>query len=223
MSSFTSLLEQHGALAMEKQLALGDLVGHLSWNVDIERGTITFGDLYEFPIQVLGTEAERPGTWLWSWANGASDIPPALLYCAEHLREFGSREGIPVLYSPEWSLEQVNGHLLSMVASGICQASAYYKAPYDRGAMFMLMNAPVVALADPPDLARMINLFMQFISMVEVADHKHAFESYATARGLSVEHKPDTILAHFNEKQALKATFDQQGRLAELTTTLSPA
>ena len=229
MTTFTDLLEQHGVLSHEKQLALGDLIGELDWLVDLERGTIAFkrginpfGKKYEFPMQTLGTEAEEAGTWLWAWANEASNIPPALLKCSHSLRELGANESIPELYTPELSLEQVQGHLLALVAVGVCGASAYYRGPYSGGAAFVLLNSPEVKVAEPPDLLRMVSTFVQFVSYAPV-DHRRAFKAYAQARGFKVEDTEGGVIARSAQDQALTAEFDERGRLTNLTTTIKPS
>jgi hypothetical protein len=222
MIAFTDLLEQHGALSHEKQLALGDLIGELDWLVDMKRGTISFGEEFEFPAQVLGTEAEDAGTWLWAWANEASNIPPALLKCSETLREFGAQDSISELYTPELSLEQVQGHLLALVAVGVCEASAYYRGPYPGGAAFVLINSSQVKVSEPPDLLRMVNTFVQFIGYAPV-DHKRAFTAYAQSRGFKLEDTEEGVTARTAAGQELNARFDKLGRLANLTTMIKPS
>ncbi|MEZ4668394.1 MAG: hypothetical protein R3E39_10805 [Anaerolineae bacterium] len=52
---------------------MSDLIGTDGWATNLDTGTITFGGNYQFPIQVLGTESEQAGTWLW--ANDESNVP----------------------------------------------------------------------------------------------------------------------------------------------------
>ncbi|NJK81384.1 MAG: hypothetical protein HC914_16455 [Chloroflexaceae bacterium] len=49
------------------------------------KGVLPFGTDMAFQVQILGTAAEQPGTWLWGWANAASGIPDPLLLAA-HIR-----------------------------------------------------------------------------------------------------------------------------------------
>jgi hypothetical protein len=77
---FDDLFAQHVATAMARQVALADLIGERNWSVDLSAGHATFGDDLRFAIQLLGTESQGDGTWLWAWANAESNLPPALLH-----------------------------------------------------------------------------------------------------------------------------------------------
>lgn len=221
MTTLTDLLEQYGALSFEKQLALGDLIGDRNWQADLTAGTITFGSDYTFPIQMLGTESEYDGTWLWAWANDASNIPPALLQCCTTMRQLGATQNIPELTTPELSLQTTGGHTLSMIASGVCNASAYYRGPYQGGAAFMLITSPSLALPTPPVLPRVITTFLQFVSAVPV-NHKRAFSAYATARGLTLTPTSTGLIASLGNSH-ITAVFDNLDRLAKIDSTLSPS
>ena len=86
------LLECYGAIALEKQLPFyNDVVQDRGWGVDMDRGTITFGDDYEFPMQILGTFSFSSQTWLWAWANEASQIPKNLLKDSLELKKYGEK------------------------------------------------------------------------------------------------------------------------------------
>lgn len=223
MTTLNDLLEQYGALSFEKQLALGDLIGDRNWQVEMSRGTIMFGNDLEFPIQILGTEAEDAQTWLWAWANYESDIPPALLKCSNAMQHLGTSEQIVELTTPEVSLQKADGHTLSMIASGVCNASAYYRGPYQGGAVFMLIDAPSLALTVPPaptGIPRMITSFMQFISAVPV-NHKRAFAAYASARGLAVSTLDGGLSAGVGNSR-LDASFDSLDRLTNMHSTIAP-
>ena len=54
-TSENDFLEKFGASAIEKQRNLYDVTGGLSWNVDMDKQEITFGDHLTFPMQVLGS------------------------------------------------------------------------------------------------------------------------------------------------------------------------
>ena len=48
--SFKVLLSKYGALALDKQENLSELIGETEGELDIEKGLLTFGDI-EFPVQ----------------------------------------------------------------------------------------------------------------------------------------------------------------------------
>ena len=48
------LFSQHAGSGFIKQLNFADLLGNRNWGVDLQKGTATFGDDLEFPLQLLG-------------------------------------------------------------------------------------------------------------------------------------------------------------------------
>ena len=125
--TLTDLITEHGAASWDKQMCLMGVIGEKAWSLDVKRGLLTFGGTDTFPVQLLGSEAEAAGTWLWAWANDASNLPPALTAASRQMQEVGRQQEIAALYDPEVSLETAGGHLLSMIASGVCGADAYYR------------------------------------------------------------------------------------------------
>jgi hypothetical protein len=81
---FKNLLCTYGAAAFDKQIQLSDLIANRSFQVDLNQGHIEFcgGDSLTIPIQLLGTESDGDSTWLWSWANSASNLPENLVRVA---------------------------------------------------------------------------------------------------------------------------------------------
>jgi hypothetical protein len=134
--ALTHLFCRHVAASFDKQLHLADFVGVLDWHFDVATGLLSFGEAYHWQAQILGTETHDNQTWLWAWANQASNIPPQLLGAALAMRLLGEHHHTPELTEAQLSLGGVNGHFLALLASGICRANAYYRAPYDGGAAF---------------------------------------------------------------------------------------
>ena len=130
----------HAASSFAKQLHLAELVEGLDWHLDLATGILSFGDRYAWHVQLLGTEAEETQTWLWAWANDASNLPPSLLQAALHLKTFGEEQEVPELATSMFPLDGIDGHFLAMIANGICRADAYYRCPYDGGAAFLLIQ-----------------------------------------------------------------------------------
>ena len=60
--SFKVLLSKYGALALDKQENLADLIGETPGDLDIEKGIISFGDI-ELPIQILGFFSQDQSQW----------------------------------------------------------------------------------------------------------------------------------------------------------------
>jgi hypothetical protein len=221
MTTLTDLFEQHAALTFEKQLALSEEIGDADWEFSMSVGTITFGGTKTYPIQILGTEADNVQTWLWGWANKESHIPARLLTCGKELKALGKREKIAEFTTPEIGLAQIDGRQIGTLATGICAADAFYRAPYEGGALYVLIDAPTLRTHRPTTAIGLINTFLQFIAQVPIK-HRPAFTAYIAAKGGSTTLTADGLDATLPDGSILHATFDGQNRLTQLTTTQQP-
>ena len=52
--SFKVILSKYGALGLDKQENLSELIGDLEGQLDIEKGVLTFSDDISFNVQILG-------------------------------------------------------------------------------------------------------------------------------------------------------------------------
>ncbi len=217
---FPRLLTEHGAASLDKQYCLADMIGKSGWQLDISEGKVTFGGRQTFPVQILGSEAEAAGTWLWSWANDGINPPTSALQAATQLREYGEKNGVREFTEPELSLDQVGGHPLSMIASGVCKADAYYRGPYDGGAVFLLLSAPPVKKYADDSPLRFIRIVNDFI-LEFPCDPKQSLLAYAKYKNYPVIKDGDALVTALPQGAQVRAAFDEQGRLAEMTSTLT--
>ena len=141
---FHDMFTQYVMSSLDKQLRLADKLGEGSWSSDLRKGTITFEDVGSYEVQILGTEADGSETWLWGWANTASNLPDSLLQVCEKLRQYGEQHSITQLTIAKQPLDDVNGHVVGMIASGFAKSQAYYRCPYDGGALFVLITDPTL-------------------------------------------------------------------------------
>lgn len=210
------LLSTHLAMSLAKQEALANFLGDHNWEADLDLGTVDFGDGRVFPIQLLGTEAEGPGTWLWAWANTSSQFPETVLQAASQLHELGLKEGIAFLVEPETPLEDVSGHPVGLIASGLCNADAYYRGTYDGGAaVFLIYETPFGA---SPALAtvQVATTLTNAISLYDV-DHRQLAESFLSQLGLSYELDSKQITAQSSDGN-VQIGFDELGRISHIET-----
>jgi hypothetical protein len=216
MTTFADLICRHGAASLDKQDALADLIGHLDWAVDLVAGTITFGTQYTFEIQLLGTESSDDETWLWAWANEADGLPEAIVQASRQVRAWGALESVRELTLGQFGLDLAEGHHLSMVASGLCRADAYYRAPYGAGSAFFLLTAPELQEEMPMSLVRMARLFNKFIGQFP-CDHRTALRAYAAYKGFVCLDEGGNLLGTSAQGSSLCATFDAQGCMTEMS------
>lgn len=219
---FETLLLKHAAYAYEKQLFLGGVIGERNWFYDLTAGSVRFGDDIAFDMQLLGTEGHNSGTWLWAWANTASQIPPQLLAAAQTVKAYGEQNNVPTLATPQLTLDNLyNGHNLAMVASGVYKANAYYRAPYEGGALFLL----IVDTTFPADMrhpvTRIAETFPRFIANVLLSDQRAALTGYLESHGLIVKSAEKRIRGiHPTDRSEVAVLFDGQNRLADIRSEL---
>lgn len=218
-SDLLTLFTHHAASTFDKQLHLNDLVGELDWHFDLGSGCLSFADRYRWHTQVLGTESEANQTWLWAWAN-RSGIAPELLQASLALRDLGWQHGIAELLEAQLPLAEIDGHSLALIASGLLNADAYYRAPYEGGAAFLLITDERFPRCSAPPLARIASVFPQALAALDIPNHKAALAGYLESYGLAFESEPARIVVKEQDEPVLTGTFDEQDRLTHLEITL---
>jgi len=218
---FESLYQGHVIMSYEKQLRLADVVGTRRWSFSMKNGSLTFQEDGEppcsgapivFAVQVLGTASDGDKTWLWSWANDASQIPAALTQDARRLCEVATpREWA----TSTFAIDNADEHRVAMTSSGVLGADAYYRGPYPGGAAFFLLRDERLRLPAPESL-RVIHTVMEAISSLSIANHRAAIMAYFAARGLQPHTDGGNAIVATIAGRALRAQFDAQDRLVEL-------
>ena len=219
-AELTRLFNDNAAASFDKQLALNGVVGDQDWRVDLAEGVLTFGQDQRWPVQLLGTESEETGTWLWGWANPSAGIPPSLLGSARLLQLLGEERHIAEFTEPEYALGDIDGHYLAIVASGVCRAEAYYRAPYEGGAAFLLLQQglPLPPAGDP--LTRVTTVFPQALAALPITDHRRTLTGYLRYLGLDGQPEGAGLVVRQDGELVLVAGFDEWGRLARLEVIL---
>ena len=116
-TSENDFLEKYGALALEKQRNLYTVTGGLSWNVDMNKEEITFGDDLTFPMQVLGSFSHSSETWLWLWENKAGGYAESVMQQALSLKKYGEENNIDLLTVGKFDAVPNDLHLIGMIAT----------------------------------------------------------------------------------------------------------
>jgi hypothetical protein len=213
--------DQHAAATFDKQSCLNELVGELDWQFEMDSGLLSFGDRHQWQAQILGTQSDESGTWLWAWANEASGIPENLLVAANALRKLGTAKGIAELTEAQLPADEYDGHFWSILATGVCKADAYYRGPYEGGAVFLLIEDPAFDRQVDNPLLRFATIMPQAVSAYPISNHKRAVAGYADFLGLTAEAQGDTVVVADGSGNQLTAEFDGQNRLTKLAGELS--
>ena len=218
MTRFVELFSTLAGAAMARQMAFADFLGERAWAVDLEAGTVTFGDELTYPIQLLGTESYVNNTWLWAWSN-PSQIPPPLLETARQLREYGTQQQLPELTNSTFGFDVADGHRLSMLASGLVRKTVYYRGPYEGGALFFLILGLPPEVFAPVPVERACTAISQVIDTFEV-DHRRLAETFLHEQGFALSTTSGGLHAVRDDSSTLDLEFDTQGRVTELNASL---
>lgn len=212
--SLQELLERYGGIAMDKQFDFGNLIGDNNWNVDMETGTISFGQQLSFPMQVLGTISHAAQSWLWAWGNTQSGLSEKITQQSLQLKQYGEKNSIEELSTRSYEADIDHLHLIGFIASGMFNSSGYYIADYGQGAMLVTIPSNISNSQQNNDLHKILMVFPQFISEFEM-NHKNAFIHYISAKGLRVTESGNTIIGQKDNNKII-AEFDAQSRLVNL-------
>lgn len=210
----------HFLFAFDRQLLLADLIGDLPWAYDLQTGTLSFGGRFHWEAEVLGTESDETATWLWAWANDASDIPAEQQGASVKLKALGEEHGIEELTAPMVPLDHANGHAFAAIAVGEGLGKAYYRGPYEGGAALLLITDERLQLKVEEPLQRILSVFPQAISAMKLADHREALRGYLEHYGFEPEDEGDALVLQEQGHEVLRAELDEHGRLRELKGTL---
>lgn len=221
MTTFSDHFETHAASAFARQLALADVIGERSWDLDLDEGQIKFGDDLSFPAQVLGSHSFSDDTWLWAWANTAADLPEHVLHASKALRSVGGRLGLQELTERKFGFGAVTDHMLAMLCSGLSAGTAYFRAPYGQGAAFVLLSGlPPQVLAPVPG-PRAITVITDVISQFEV-HHRKMAGAFLDQQGFKTTQSNGSLKATRPDGANIEISFDHAARIKEVTGMVKP-
>nr|WP_162660490.1 DUF6882 domain-containing protein [Tuwongella immobilis] len=203
-------------------MQLADLLESEPWHLNVYAGFLSFDNRYRWHVQLLGTESLASGSWLWAWANTESKIPGHLLVASLALKAYGEQHGIPELTTPQLPLDQINGNTIGLLASSICEANAFYRCPYEGGALYVLIMDESFPKCTEPPLHQLATVFPQAIASLEIPDHRLALIGYLDHYELGYEQDGEKVVVRENGEPVLTATFDEQNRLTNLEATIKP-
>jgi hypothetical protein len=154
-----SPVNYNSVVSYDQQQFFINCINGRNWNFDLASGLLSFGYEFCWKTHLLGTESVISNSWLWTWANTSSNIPAHLLVASLALKAYGEQNGIPELTTPQLSLDKIDGHKLALLASGICEANAYYRCPYEGGALYVLIMDENFPKCQDPPLKRVATVF----------------------------------------------------------------
>jgi len=211
-----STYHKYAASTLDKQIHLNELIEGLDFEYRQQPGEIAFGEEFVWKTQVLGTESESTGMWLWGWANGASGVLDDSLVLVRKLQKLGKEQEIEELVRPEIPFDEIDGNFWSVIGIGLCNAAAYFRIPSPDGALYVAIKDAAFTRSTERSLARLANVFPQAIAAFPMKNHAIALKAYAEYLSLSVGVDGKGLIISDDSGARLLAQFDDRKRLAKL-------
>lgn len=220
--SFAELFTRHAVASFDKQIYLRAMLGGRPWSFDARRGILIFEDIHdqqlELAVQVLGTESDEDGSWMWAWANTEAGLPQRMLAAASELRALGDAQAIPELRQGEVRFtSELDAARIAAVASGVCRAGCSFRAPYPGGAIYMLIKDAKFRRFVTRPLPRITRIFPMFLSDNRVADARAFYLPYLAFYRLAVDAGEERVVARLGSATPLVAVFNADRQLVSLS------
>lgn len=208
--SFKVLLSKYGALALDKQENLSELIGEEAGDLDIEKGQLTFGDV-TFQVQIFGFFMQDSKQWSWAWDN--EDIfGENLIKSALQIKSIGEEFDIPEFTTPLLNATYDDCHTLAMTASSILAMDAYYAVSEEGLDIFVGIKSDLIKENDSAKKFR--DTFYTFQKNFNIYP-KIAFESYTKLKGYGFKPHDDFALAKIGEARVM-AGYTERGNVTRL-------
>jgi len=214
-SDENDFLEKFGAIELDKQRNLFNVIGENSWNVDMHKQEIYFGENLTFPIKVLGSFSHSSETWLWIWENKVGGYSETIMEKALLLKKYGEENNINLLKIPQFDAVENDLHLIGMMASQLFNSSAYYLANYGQGTMVLTIDSDMIDKSESDEMARILTVFPEFISSFDVVNHKTAFTNYLVAKGCKITPNGNELIVE-KHNYKITAVFNDNNLLTKL-------
>ncbi len=206
---------EHAVMSFDKQKRLEHIHGKDSWFIDFDSGKITFDNKKTYAIQLLGSESYLVNTWLWGWENKVGEISQDLLVAAKELKNFGEKYKLEAFALGEIQLNGIDGEYLSIISSGIFDADCYFKATYNDGAAFVLIQSEKLRKSNINSAEQIILIFTEFIKEWDI-NHRQAFASYIQKKKWKIVKSDKNKIISSNGDERIIASFDKIGRLLKI-------
>lgn len=208
--SFKIILSKYGALALDKQENLSELIGDAVGELDIEKGFITFGDI-KMPVQILGFYSQDLNQWSWGWDN--EDIFGAdLIRASSQIKTIGDEFEIVEFAAPVIQLDFDACHTIAMTATAILNYDAYYAVSEDGIDIFVALDSDLIK--ENNSLLKFRDTFYTFQKNFKIYP-KLAFEAYTKLKGYGFKPHDDFSVAKIGESRIIVG-FTERGNITRI-------
>jgi uncharacterized protein DUF6882 len=210
------------AAAIQQQDVFNEAVGTDSLHVDLETRTLTGDRGVLGGVSLLGSFSHLDNTWLWGWANpGFGPDAPAVAPTVP-IRDFGAEHGIGELTtdSPDLSgfpQPAQAAITLAITAGTVIGGRGVWSTAINegRGHVYLhiadeqLPKAGFDPIATPRLLLTAVSVFP--------ADHRRVVRGYFQHFGMQAAESADAIRGTAANGSSVVATFDDLGRLGNVS------
>jgi hypothetical protein len=208
--SFKVVLSKYGALALDKQESLSELIGDEVGDLDIEKGELAFENV-TFPVQILGFFMQDSRQWSWAWDN--EDIfGKDLIKSASEIKAIGDEFGISEFNTPLLNAIYDDCHTLAMTAISILNMDGYYALSEEGLDIFVAVKSDLIK--DEGTAKKFRDTFYTFQKNFNIYP-KIAFESYTKLKGYGFKPHDDFALAKIGEARVM-AGFTERGNVTRI-------
>ena len=230
MIDFVDLLEQYIARSMERQYLLLEFLENAgNWSYETASGVLSFENGLEYKTQILGTESEAHGTWLWSWANPGDNLPDKILTSALELKEYGRANKVREFTESELELDEyVNGFNLALVATALCGTKAFYRGDTGGPIVYLLLEEGEFPRDERPQALQISSTFTKLISSIDIDDHPRTFLNYLRSHELTVQESGPALFQKYkitglkNGQEVISAEFNKNKLLVNIQAEVGP-
>ena len=208
--SFKVILSKYGALALDKQDNLSQLIGDDVGDLDIEKGTITFGDI-KMPVQILGFFSNDLNQWSWAW-DSEDIFGENLIRAASQIKAIGDEFGIVEFASPVLQTDFDACHTLAMASTAILKYDAYYVVSEDGLDIFVAVESDEIEEIN--SVKKFRDIFYNFQKNYRI-HAKIAFEAYTKLKGYGFKAHDDFYVAKIGESRII-CGFSERGNVTRL-------
>ena len=208
--SFKTVLSKYGALALDKQENLSELIGETVGDLDIEKGTISFGDI-TMPVQILGFHNQELKQWSWAWDN--EDIfGKDLIKSAIQMKAIGDEFDIPEFNTPVINADTNDCHALAMTSIAVLNMDAYYGVSEEGLDIYVAIESDLIKQNN--SLQKFRDTFYTFQKNFKIYP-KIAFESYTKLKGYGYKPHDDFAVAKIGESRIIVG-FTERGNITRI-------
>ena len=208
--SFKTILSKYGALALDKQENLSELIGDVEGELDIENAILSFGDI-TFPVQFIGFYSQDLNQWCWAWDN-KEIFQEKSLKVSNDMKLIGEKYNINEFTLPVLNSDYNDCHTLAMVTVSIEDFDAYYAVSMDGIDIFVAIESDQIIQNN--EVKKFRDTYLTFQKNFNIYP-RLAFEAYTKLKGYIFKPHDDFALAKIGESRVLVG-FTERGNVTRI-------